>query len=278
MARHRESAAWRDLADGTRRTREKVLQATAKKSPDLRYGDVDRALIVLTRDSKKDTPASANNFLDTMRGLFNWAFEAGFVAVNPTAGVKGLKLAKTGGFRQWTEEDIAAFCQKWPVGTRERLALEILLNTGLWRGDAARLGKQHIRNGRLRITTQKTGTLIDIPIGSHLEKIIAASPTGDLALVAVQKTGNAMTNGSFGNWFQKAAEAAGVKGNAHGLRKAAAVRLAEAGSTIPEMNAVFGWTGSRMAMYYIERASRKTLADNAAARLVPVNSSKKDAN
>jgi hypothetical protein len=44
---------------------------------------------------------------------------------------------------------------------------------------------------------------------------------------------------------------AGVKKSCHGLRKIAATRCAESGATLPQMNAIFGWTGSRMALHYI---------------------------
>ena len=56
-----------------------------------------------------------------------------------------------------------------------------------------------------------------------------------------------MKKESFGNTFREACRAAGVPGSAYGLRKLAAIRLALAGATIPQLNAIFGWTGSEMA-------------------------------
>lgn len=265
--RYRETTDWTALSDATRRQRENIFRRITTASPDLAYRDVDRPLIVRTRDAKRDTPSEANNYLDALRGLYRWAVEAGMVTSNPVAGVKNLKRPKTGGFRMWTEEDIAAFRKRWPAGTRERLCLEIFLNTGLRRGDVARLGRQNIKDGRLRIVTEKTGTLIDIPARQDLLRAIAGSKTGDLVFVGNVKTGAPLRKEALGNWFRRAASAAGVPGNGHGLRKAAATRLAEAGATVPELNAVFGWVGSAMAMKYIELANRKKLADNADAKL-----------
>lgn len=264
---YRESADWTKLSAATRRQRENIFSRINAAIPDLALRDIDKALIIRTRDDKRETPSEANNYLDAMRGLFNWAVDADLVRHNPSAGIKNLKRPKTGGFRQWTEEDIAAFRQKWPIGTRERLALEIFLNTGLRRGDAARLGRQHIRHGRLQIVTEKTGTLIDIPVPQDLPPVILASKTGDLVLIGNVKTGAPLRKEALGNWFRRAAVAAGVDGNCHGLRKAAAVRLAEAGATIFELNAVFGWTGTSMASLYVEKANRKRLADSAAEKL-----------
>jgi integrase len=267
LDRYRETSDWTQLSNATRRQRENIFRRITDKAPDLAYANIDRAMIIVTRDSEKETPSEANNFLDAMRGLFKWAVDADLVRNNPTAGIKNLKRPKTGGFRQWTEEDIASFRQKWPVGTRERLALEIFLNTGLRRGDTARLGRPHIRNGRLRIVTEKTGTQIDIPVPQTLLQVIDASKTGDLVFVGNVKTGAPIRKEALGNWFRRAAVAAGVNGNCHGLRKAAAVRLAEAGATIFELNAVFGWTGSSMASLYVDKANRKRLSDSAATKL-----------
>ena len=60
---------------------------------------------------------------------------------------------------------------------------------------------------------------------------------------------------------------AGVKKSCHGLRKIAATRCAENGATLPQMNAIFGWTGARMALHYIEAADRKRLAAEAMDKL-----------
>jgi integrase len=42
---------------------------------------------------------------------------------------------------------VTAYEKRWPIGTRQRVWLDVLLYTGLRRGDAVRLGRQHIREG-----------------------------------------------------------------------------------------------------------------------------------
>jgi integrase len=76
-----------------------------------------------------------------------------------------------------------------------------------------------------------------------------------------------MTKESFGNLFREACKAAGVPGAAHGLRKAAATRLAEAGATVNELNAAMGWEGSKMAAHYTRSADRARLAQSAIEKL-----------
>jgi integrase len=79
--------------------------------------------------------------------------------------------------------------------------------------------------------------------------------------------GRPFTKESFGNTFSEAARMAGVKKSCHGLRKIAATRCAENEATVPQMNAIFGWTGSKMAMHYIEAADRKRMAADAMGKL-----------
>jgi integrase len=69
-----------------------------------------------------------------------------------------------------------------------------------------------------------------------------------------------MTKESFGNAFSDACRKAGVNKSAHGLRKIGATRAANNGATVAQLNAIFGWTGSKMASLYTQTAEdwRKT--------------------
>ena len=65
----------------------------------------------------------------------------------------------------------------------------------------------------------------------------------------------------------RAARAAGVRGSAHGVRKIAATRAANNGATVAELEAMFGWTGGRMASHYTREADRRRLAKGAISKL-----------
>jgi integrase len=77
-----------------------------------------------------------------------------------------------------------------------------------------------------------------------------------------------MTKESFGNAFSDACRKAGVNKSAHGLRKIGATRAANNGATVAQLNAIFGWTGSKMASLYTENADRRRLAQQAIGKLV----------
>ena len=258
--RYRETSAWTDLSLATRRQRENILHHVLEKAGNQPASKITRAHIVDGRDRRAATPVQARHFIDTMRGLFEWATEAQHVKTDPTLGVKYPKQPKTGGFAPWTEDDIAVYERRWPIGTRQRVWLDVVAYTGLRRGDAVRLGRQHIRDGVAYIKTEKTDTQVALPILPSLSQTLEAGPCGDLTFI-IGANGRPMTKESFGNAFRDACRAAGLRDrSAHGLRKAAVTRAAVRGATLAQLNAIFGWTGAKMALHYIETADRTRLA------------------
>lgn len=263
IARYVESAEWAALGAATRRNRHAILRAIEKLSGHERAKVIDRRSILAGRDRRKDRPHAANNFLKTMRGLFAFAVAREYVPHDASAGIKFLPGENDDGFHPWTEEELAAFEARWPVGSRERLAFDVMLYTGLRRGDAVRLGRPHIRRDEFTIRTEKTGRIVTAPILPELARTIANSPTGELTFISTSR-GLPFDKAAFGNWFRDACRAAGVPGTAHGLRKAGARRAAEAGATEAQLNALFGWApGSRESATYTRAADAAKLARSA---------------
>lgn len=265
--RYMETSAWSDLSPATRKQRGNILHRVVTEHGHVPASSITAESLAQSIENRSKTPAAARNFLETMRGLYRWAKKAGHVEVDPTEGVKA-KRARTDGFLVWTEDDIAVFEQRWPLGTRERLAFDILLYTGFRRGDAVRLGRQHVRNGIITMRTEKTGIEVAIPVLPALAKSLAACPPGaDLAYI-VSSLGRAYTKESFGNWFHDVCVATGLpKRSAHGLRKACATRFVEAGATQDQLDAWMGWTGGQMASLYTRKANRSRMARAAGALL-----------
>ena len=144
-------------------------------------------------------------------------------------------------------------------------------------GDAVKLGRQHVRDGVATLKTEKTGTEVTLPILPVLADTLAAGPCGDLAFIA-GASGRPLTKESFGNLFSKACRAAGLKArSAHGLRKAAATRAANAGATVAQLEAIFGWSGGTMASLYTRSADRRRLAMEAMSKLANERSTSKAA-
>jgi len=235
------------------------------------YAKITAAAIEAGKERRAHTPHQCRNFLDAMRGLFRWAKHAGHVKIDPTAGVSNPPRKQGDGFKVWTEDDVAAYERRWHIGTRQRVWLDILLYTGLRRGDVVRLGRQHVRNGVATLKNEKGSFKVEVnlPILSVLQATLDAGPCGDLAFICGER-GRPLTKESFGNMFKDACKMAGVnapKQAAHGLRKVAATRAAENGATEFELMAIFGWTDPKMAAHYVKAANRRRLAAQAMEKL-----------
>jgi integrase len=268
IARYRETIVWQELSAATRRQRENIFKGVVAKSGHKRIAAINRPSIIHARDQRAATPAQARNFLDAMRGLFRWAVDAGLAKTDPTIGVHNPKRRSGEGFIAWTDDDVTAFEARWGAGTPQRVWMRVLLYTGLRRGDAVILGRQHVRDGVAVLRTEKTGTEVSIPIRPMLKATLAEGPTGDLAFI-VGTNGKPLTKESFGNYFREACKAVGFppKKGAHGLRKLAAKKAAEAGATVKELEALFGWEGGQMASHYTRGADRRRLARQASDKM-----------
>jgi integrase len=264
--RYRETSAWTALSLATRKQRENIMRPVLAQSGTVSATAVNRTHISKGSDRRRETPAQARHFINTMRGLFRWAADAGHVKADPTAGVKYPPKRKSAGFPAWTEDDVARYEAEWPKGTKERVWLGVLLYTGLRRSDAVRLGRQHVRDGVATLRTKKNGITVTIPIRPVLDDILRAGPCGDLAFICGER-GQPLTKESFGNLFRDACNAAGVTKSAHGVRKIGAIRHAHSGPTVAELDAIFGWQGGGMASLYIREADRARLAKAAMSKL-----------
>lgn len=266
-ARYNNSSAWSELAKATRRQRENIMKHVLQKSGKAPLAELSRESVLKGRKDRKDTPSQANNFLAALHGLFEWAVEAGHLPKNLAEGVKRLKRPKNRGFPEWTSEDEAAFIKRWPLGTREYLAYMVHACTGLRRGDAVRLGRQHFRrDGKIQLQAEKNGLLLNIPIHPQLVEAIQARMPSGLTILETTR-GAPWVKESYGNTFADWARAAGVAKNSHGIRKLAATRVAEAGASEHEMMALFGWSDPAMARVYTKAANQNRLAAQAAAKV-----------
>jgi integrase len=228
------------------------------------YAKITTQTIMAGRDCRSATPHQARHFLDAMRGVFRWALNARLVKIDPTAGVGNPHRKSGDGFLPWTEAHIAAYQRRWQIGTRQRVWLDLLLYSGLRRGDAVRYGRQHVQNGVGRIKTEKSGFTVTaiVPVLPILQQTLDAGPCGDLTFI-VGANGRPLTKEAFGNAFRDACRASGVPGSAHGVRKIAATTAAHNGATNAQLKALFGWTDDEMPSLYTKGANRDRLGREA---------------
>lgn len=267
---YKRSAAFAELAAGTRRARDNILKQVLAKPENANgpFSALTRAVIKRGMDKRAATPNAANNYLKTMSHLCKWAVEAEHLDSNPCIGVSKTNV-KSDGFHTWTVEQVEQYRAKFGLGTKQRLAIDILLFLGLRRGDAVVVGRQHMKDGIISLKTEKTGQWVYLPVFRQLQESIDATPTGDLAFLTTEKGKPFSSGASFGNWFAKQCQAAKLPDvcRAHGLRKAGATIAADEGATGHELMAMYGWTRLAMAEVYTKGADKKRLARGASERL-----------
>ncbi len=255
--RYREGAAWRQYSIKTRRDRELLLLEAVRRSGNAPFLAITQADIQRAVDRRMGTPAQANCFLKAMRGLFAWAARNGHVDHDPTVGVGRIRH-KSDGFPTWTIDDVEAFRERHAVGTKARLALELLLLTGLRRSDIIVAGQQHLRGDLLALRTAKTGTTITVRFPNWLMTLIEASPVGDMHFL-VNKHAKPMTQDGFNKWFRQRCREAGISKSAHGLRKLSATLAANGGAAAHQLMAQYGWSTIGQAEVYTRGADRARL-------------------
>lgn len=260
------SAEWRDLRDSTRRGYRNHLDRFRDAHGNKGVAGIQTHHLEAIFHTMAATPGAATNLRKRLRRLFRLAVRLGWRADNPVAETE-IRRRKSAGFTPWTEDDIKVFEEHWPAGSRERLAMALLLYTGQRRSDVVTMGRQHVSAaGRIAVKQLKTDNRLAIPLHRALKTEIDAAPMGMTFLVT--QLGRPFTPAGFTQWFVERAQLAGLQDRSpHGLRKAAGRRLAEAGCSAKQIAAILGHTTLSEVERYTRDADQQTLADQAMAKL-----------
>lgn len=249
-----DSPAFTNLAESTQAVQRRILSRLRASHGHRIVRLATPADIQALVSERASTPAAANHVLRLLRALFAHAVKLRWRPDNPAASAERLAERKQG-HPDWPDEVIALYRAKWPVGTKQRLALELIIQTAQRKSDALRLGRQNLTAGgdALRFRQQKTGTEMTIPVTAELRECITALPPGQLLFLQTD-AGVAYTQNGFYNAFRDWCDLAGVpRGySAHGLRKARARQLAEGGATAHQ---IMAWTGHKT-LAEVERYTR----------------------
>lgn len=253
------------LAESTKATYRNQLERFRTEHGDKPVHLIERRHIKSIIGKMADRPGAANSLLARLKLLMRFAMDEELRKDNPALGIKGFKKGE--GFHSWTEDEIAQFEARHPIGTKERLAFALLLNTGQRRSDVVRMGHQHVKAGMLAVRQQKTGRELQLPLLPDLKAAIAALPRDNLTFL-VTGAGKPFSAAGFGNWFREACNAAGLtQCSAHGLRKAMARRLAEAANSNQQIKAITGHQTEAEVARYTKAAEQERLAKQAMASL-----------
>jgi integrase len=194
------------------------------------------------------------------------------IETDPTEGIKA-KAKETEGHPTWTDEQIAQFRAHHPIGSKARLALELILAVTARRGDGIALGHQHLKDGWLVFTQEKNRRRkprkVETPIPAQLLAAIEACPRPpESPTFLTNEWGQPFTPRGFNDWFSAQIAAAGLPNTCvpHGLRMAGCRIMAESDCTAHEIMSVSGHSSLREAERYTRAFDRKRLAARAQAK------------
>ncbi|MDP2355219.1 MAG: tyrosine-type recombinase/integrase [Beijerinckiaceae bacterium] len=262
IAAYYASPEFTGLKPLTRSTYRGILERFRNVHGDKRVATIERKHIKAIIGGMAATPSAANHLLDRIKALMGFALDIGLRLDDPTIRLRGFR--NTGdGYHTWTDEELAIFEARHPIGTKARLAYALMLCTGQRRSDAVTMGWQHVADNKVAVRQQKTSARLKIRVHRDLQPVLDAAPRDNLTFL-VTEYGKPFTAAGFGGWFRDRCDEAGLpQCSAHGLRKAAARRLAEAGCTNQQIKAITGHKTDREVARYTAAADQERLADQA---------------
>jgi integrase len=219
-------------------------------------------------------PGKANMVMNVLKLLLDFGTRReGYNEANPALKIRQVK---GGEYRSWTDAELQQFEAHWPRGFLPRLIYELALGTGQRRGDIAKMTWADIRDGEIYVCQEKTGERLWIPLHRSLSDELAKTEKQHAVLVSTV-TGRAYSSTYLGASFAEAIRKAALPNECvlHGLRKAAARRLAEAGATSHQIMAITGHKSLAMVEHYTKEADQRTNARQAMGKVVRMDRKRK---
>lgn len=268
------SLKFKNLSDSRKRTIRLELDWLRKEAGKYQFARLNVRHVEALM-SKKSGPTAANTVKKNMSMLFNFASKKlNYTGPNPARYAERMKT-NPDGFHTWTEDEVNRFLDRHGPGTKARLVMLLALNTGMARQDLVRVGWQNhkVKDGEPRIDYRrgKTSVAADMPVLPELAEELRHVPKDRLLFITQDKSAKPYAVESLGNWFRARCKEAGVPGSLHGLRKAGATRLADAGATEWEVASFLAHSDTTQAAVYTKKANRSALADSGFAKLKAKN-------
>lgn len=266
---YRASPEYAQLAPRTQRDYRRHLDWWKADFGDLTASTMPREFVREIRDKYAATPRTANYKIAVLAIILNWAADRPSTFLlpanwrNPASRPKKLRTGP--GHRPWEDWEIAAFRKKWKIGTRERTAFELLLNTGQRGQDVAAMTRQQYWRGSITLTQKKTGARLTIPASKALRQALDAYLRGHNHIAIFPGRKGAMGVDRFRHLMRDAYKAVPLTDvTNHGMRVTGATILLELGCDHGTIADITGHATLQEALHYTRQ---KRGAKAAVARL-----------
>lgn len=257
------------LASSTKTDRRRILDKFSAQYGHNPIGHLSPADINGFRDELKATPFAFNNLFKAIRAICRYAMDHQIIDRDPTVSIRR-NVVPSEGIHTWTDAELAQFEATYPIGTRERLAYCLLLDLAQRKSDVVRMQWNHIQDGHIAIKQKKTGSKLILPLTQDLLQAFSMTPRDNMTILVTDR-GVPFTPASFGNWFRKVCDKAGLNHcTSHGLRKATSRRLAEINNSASSIKSVTGHKTLSEVERYTRETDQKRMAERAVASLEEV--------
>lgn len=265
ITEYRKSDWWKALRASTRVSYERafvVLEELKKK--DLSF--LDRSKILRLRDQAwmPERGRWLANMTVTVLGIvLKFGQDKGHLKTNPLAeNVRKIRAPKVKGAapanRPWTEEERRIVLAE--AEPHVRLALALMMCTGLRKSDAFEVGFNDIRDGDISVITNKRNAPVSLPIHPVLATAISARPGEKVGRLVIRRDGKPYTADGFDTVWHRYRKTLLDRGaispglTLHGLRHTLGTLLKEAGMDDGDIADVLGQASVSMARLYSRHA------------------------
>ena len=260
------SRKWTDLSPSSQRSYRYILKPFVAEHGHRLVAQMEAKHVDAIMNGMVSTPVAANRIRKLLSAMMKMAILHGWRRDNPCLAVDNFKI-KSKGHRTWTDEEIAAYREHYAIGTEQRLAFELLLNTGQRVSDVVKMGRKHVKDGAITITQKKSGETVEVTIPILPALKVVLDEVGARRITPtflISQYGKARTEGGLSTMFIEWRGKAGLPDDlhAHGLRKAFCRVAAEAGLTPHEIMALSGHKTLQEVMRYTAAVDRKKLAES----------------
>jgi enterobacteria phage integrase len=264
------SSAYRGLAKSSRINYRRVIETFLAEHGHGLVKQFKREHAEVIIGDMAEKPGAGIVLLKRIRTLVRFAIDLKWIDTDPTAGIKAYRSKE---FHTWTDAELEQFEKHWKPGTKQRLGYCLHLFTGQRGSDICPMAYSDISGDTIAVVQEKTDQALSdeklvIPMHPALQRELALHKRKQLVIMATD-WGKPFTVKGFGNFMSDAIRAAKLPAHckAHGLRKASARRLAEAGATAKQIQAITGHKTLAEVERYTRKADQVRLAQQAIDKL-----------
>ncbi len=259
---YRSSPRYKKLKPRTALDYDKYLEFFRAIMADANPSIMKRKDVIRMRDANAEKPYFANYSLRVLRILMEHAVDLGWRETNPAKGVPEIKTDKVAR-EPWPRELLDTYRATCPIGSRERLVMELCVGTGQRIGDVLEMRWSDIHDGGFVIKQNKTSKELWVPVLAELQAALDAASRHSVFILTNERGTNRWSYRGASQAVRKVREAIGaVKYDIHSWRYNAACELLEAGCNDDLIAAVTGQSPA-MVLHYTKKLRQRMRAAQA---------------